>query len=316
MAFAFLDSRDIVAGFYPQYEQAVAGNYANALCMPFDSTREIETYSWLGQSSSMREWVGGRNEQSLSRFTQLVRNRKFENTLVIPREDLRRDKTSQLRLRVADLANKAADHPNQLLAALINSNPTAYDGVAFYATTHAESGSNQSNAITNSNVAALDVATPASPTADEFANILVGVAGYMYSIVDDKGDPMNGGAKNFHVLCSTAAQWSAAQRAVSLNNLTSGASNPVVGLQSQGINFSVTFDPRLTTLASATQFVVSITDSVMKPFIDQVEEPLYTQLLGEGSEEAFKNDRHLFGVQSTRAIAPGFWQKSVRCTLS
>lgn len=321
MGFQFLDSRDLVADFYPRYEQAVAGNYANLLSMMMNSDREIESYGWLGQASGMREWIGNRQEGQLNKFTQTVRNKKYEDTLYISVDDLRRDKTGQIAVRISDMAAKAADHPNQLLAAMLNSasgaGPTAYDGVAFYATTHTEGASGtQVNLVSSTQVPAADVVAAATPTATEMATILVQAVGYMYTLKDDKGDLINGGAKRFHILTTTAAQYAAAAQAIALGRLASGADNPTVALATQGISFALTLEPRITNWATNTQFGLSILDGASKPFIDQIELPLQTSLLGAGSEEEFKNDRHAFGLKSVRAIAPGFWQKSIRITLS
>jgi phage major head subunit gpT-like protein len=317
MAYTFLDSRDLVAGFYPVYEQARAGAWADMLSFRVDSDRAIEEYAWLGMSSGMREWVGGRNEGTLNRFTLTVANKKYEDTLAIQLDDLRRDKTGQIRMRIADMAQKAADHPNALLAALINANPTCYDGQTFFSATHSEGSSGtQLNALTATQVPSANVVTPTAPTATEMANVLLETIGYMYGLVDDKGDPINGSARSFHVLAPTAPIWAAIQQATSSLNLVGGATNPVMGLLSGGISITSTFEPRLTTLATNSQIVVSITDGATKPFIHQVEIDLETQYLGAGSDEELKNDRHLFGLKSIRALAPGFWQKSARVTLS
>ena len=317
MAYQFLDSRDIVAGFYPRYESSIAGAYFSSICVDIQSDRAAEEYKWVGQSPAMREWIGGRNIVPLGKASFDVRNKSYESTMLLPRPDLRRDKTGLLRMRVSEMADRAAENPQTLLAAVINANPLCYDGQNFYDTDHAEGSSGtQVNELGATQVPGSNVSDTAVPTAAEMAVILVQAIGHIYTIKDDKGNPMNGGARSFQILCSTSAQWAAATQAVNLTNLTSGASNPTLGLKANGISLSVVFDPRLTTLATNVQFVINILDSATKPFINQVELPMQTELIGEGSEFAFDNDAHKFGINESRAIAPGFWQKSFRVTLT
>src|SRR5687768_6459202 len=110
MGYALLDSRDIVAGFYPKYEASMNANWANEVGMVMQSDQETNNYVWLGQSAGMREWLGGRQEQVLNRFRYQLTNKIYEDTMAIMLEDLRRDKTGQLRIRIADMASKAAGH--------------------------------------------------------------------------------------------------------------------------------------------------------------------------------------------------------------
>ena len=105
-----LDSRNIVAGFYPAFDAAMASIWAPLISVEIPSDREVEEYTWLGQVPIMREWVGGRHEQVLNKYTHSVRNSVYEGTLAISVEDLRRDKTGQLRQRAADLGARTATH--------------------------------------------------------------------------------------------------------------------------------------------------------------------------------------------------------------
>lgn len=318
MAYSFLNSNDIVAGFYPRYESELAGQWAPQVGMLVQADLETENYRFLGQSAGLRQWLGGRHEQILNRFSFSLTNQKYEDTLALPVDDLRRDKTGQLRIRVGDMAAKASQHWNALVSTLITTNGNCYDGTAFYGTSHAESGTNQKNLLTSSEVAALDVVTATAPTATEMAQALVGVIGWFFSLTDDQGDPANGEARKFLVQVGTPALWGPALQAITLNNLTSGSvtiSNPLFGLiQGQGIDVQVQLNPRLSSITSS--FFVHRTDGAIKPFILQNELDLQTQLIGAGSEEEFKNDRHLFGIKAVRTTGYGAWAQSMKATLS
>ena len=69
-------------------------------------------------------------------------------------------------------------------------------------------------------------------------------------------------------------------------------------------------------LAYTTQFACFRSDSETKPFIMQEEAGVQVSALAEGSEEAFKNKRHLYGVSATRNVGYGFWQHGAHATFS
>jgi phage major head subunit gpT-like protein len=72
-------------------------------------------------------------------------------------------------------------------------------------------------------------------------------------------------------------------------------------------------NPRLTW---TTDFAIFRTDGRSKPFILQEEEGVTVQAIAEGSEEEFRNNRHLYGVKRICNVGYGLWQHAARCTLS
>ncbi len=314
--YALLDSRDIVSGFYPRYEKALADGWAAQVGMAIPSDSETENYKWLGQSPDLREWKGGRHEGTLNKFNFSLTNQLYEATLMMPLAEMRRDKTGQIRIRIDDMAVKAAAHWDSLLATLIDGNGLCYDGQNFFDTDHDESGSNQVNAVTVTQIPAANVSTAANPTPDEMADILVQMVGHFYTLTDDTGAPMNGGLRSFTILVGGSPFWASAFHAVSRDNLSSGASNVVKGLQSAGLTFRVVLEPRLTVLDAADQFVLIANDGPTRPFILQEEYALQTKILGAGSDYEFHNNGHEFGIDVSRKAGFGFWQKALRVTLS
>jgi len=312
-----LDSRDLVADFFPQLEAAMEKVWAPMLGKIVPSTRETEEYGWLGQVGTMRRWVSARHEEVLKKYSQTVRNFPYEYTLPISVDDLRRDKTSQIRERIGDVATRTATHWNLIVSPLINTadaatNGLAYDGQYMFDTDHNESGSNQSNNVTATEVPSANVTTPAAPTATEAANIINEVLAYMQTLTDDQGEPINQDITNVVIMVSKHTQASAFRSAVTLNMLTQATDNPVRGL---GVSFTVILNTRLTA-TDKIRFFAGAPNSTYAPIILQEEQGVQTQLIGPGSEEEFKNRRHLFGVSAVRGVGYGMWQKSVQVTLS
>jgi phage major head subunit gpT-like protein len=312
-----LDSRDVVADFFPKLEAAMETIWAPQLAKIVPSDRETEEYAWLGQVPTMRKWVGARHEEVVKKYSMTVKNDPFEATLPISVDDLRRDKTGQVRDKVGQLALRAATHWNQIASPLLNTgdagtNGLAYDGQFFFDTDHNESGTNQSNDLTATEIPSANVADPNIVTATEAANILTEALGYFMTLTDDQGEPINQDITNVVVMVTKATHFSAFNNAIRLNNLTQATDNPVKGTN---VNFSVILNTRLTQ-ANTIRLFAGEPGSTFAPLVLQEEEGVTTQLLGPGSEEEFKNNRHVFGVKAVRGVGYGMWQKSLFITLS
>ncbi len=316
-----LSSRAIIGRFYQTLEAGFDRSWASRVGMQFTSDQESETYKWLGMSPAMREWVDGRQAKGLRSNGITIENKEFEATLAIAVKDLRRDKTGQIMVRVDETADRANMHWERLLSILMLNGETGlcYDGSYFFAADHSEGDSGtQKNLLTASEVPALNVGTATAPTAAELADAIMGVIGYFYQIVDDQGEPMNGEARNFLVQVPVLTTWwGSAITAISanlLNKATGSLDNPMQGVAKQGVNVEVVANPRLNTLT--TSFQVFRTDGRAKPFILQEEEAVTMDALAEGSDEEFKNNRHLYGIKASRNVGYGYWQHAMKATLS
>jgi len=310
-----LGSRAIIGRFYNTLEASFGAAWIGKIGMKFDSDQESEEYKWLGMSPMLREWIGGRQANNLRENGYTIRNKKFEATLELAVDDMRRDKTGQIQVRIDELADRANDHWAKLMSTLIENGESTvcYDGQYFFDTDHSEGDSGtQTNDLTSADYSELNVTTPTNPTADELADIILKMIQHQYSFKDDKGEPMNEMAKNFLVMVPIP-YWAAALQAITKNNLNTGSGvreNPLVSDE-----FSVTLaaNARLTW---TTKLAVYRTDARTAPFILQEEQDVTMSAIAEGSEEEFKNDRHLYGVKAIRNVGYGYWQQAVLATLS
>lgn len=60
--------------------------------MTVPSTSRDETYGWLGQFPALREWTLPRQVKSLEAHGSTIKNRKFESTIEIGRDDIADDR--------------------------------------------------------------------------------------------------------------------------------------------------------------------------------------------------------------------------------
>ena len=268
----------------------------------------------------MREWVGGRAEKSLNKYSLTIRNHVYEATLPISVEDLRRDKTPQIRTRVSELAVRTATHWNSLCAQLLDDGEAgtsglAYDGQFFFDTDHDESGTSQSNDLTATEIPSANVSDASAPTAVEAANIITEVVGYAQTLTDDQGEPINQMPMNVIIFVTKAQHHAAFNNAVGLMNFTGGVDNPVQGLKKAGWTFEVQYSSRLTA-ENNIRFCFGDPTMGATPLIRQNELGVQTQLEGAGSHEEFTNNRHVFGVKAVRGVGFGVWQRAFFVALS
>lgn len=317
--YALLDSNNLKGLFNSMYEAEIAGNWAPTIGNLITSDSASETYGWLGAAPSLDELTGDMTEDQLSKFSYTLKNVEYAKAIKIAEKDLRRDKLGQIEMRIGEMAQKAQDHWNSLASTLIingnSSGYTSYDGAKFFDTTHAESGTNQVNALTNSHVAALDITTATAPTATEAAAAVTGVLGKFYELTDDKGDPINGSAKDFVVMVGTAALWAPLNQAIYGQALGAGVGDRVQALTGRnGITIDLVLNPRLS--AKTTQMYMFRRDSVVKPFILQEEVGVTPKVSTRDNDEYIKYNRFLFSVYTSRAAGYGRWQSAMMATFS
>lgn len=313
-----LGSRAIIGTFYETLEQQIGATWIPRLAMDFSSDQESETYKWLGASPVVREWIGGRLAKGLRENGLTITNKTFEATLKVLVDDLRRDKTSQILLRIREMADRVAAHPMSLISTLIKNgggtaNGLAYDGQLFFDTDHAEGDSGtHKNDLASGDYGVLNIGTPGAPTSNEMADAILAVLGHFFSYKDDQGEPINELAKQFIVMVPFG-MWGAGQAAVSANLLNTGSGGRDNPLLKMGVSLDVVANTRL---SATDQFYMFRTDGRTKPFILQNEQGVTISAVAEGSEHEFKEREHLYGVTVIRNVGYGMWQHAIRATLS
>ena len=313
---ANLSSRAIIGEYFRRLEQGAAG-WANQLSNSFTSDQAGEDYRWLGMSPAMREWVGGRMAKGLRDSGYTLQNKAFESTLEISVDDMRRDKTGQIMVRIAEHVDRANAHWARLLSSLIiaGESTACYDGQLYFDTDHAEGASgDQSNDI-SVDISALPVPATAhgsttAPAPEELMHAILEGAQKILGFLDDQGEPMNENARQFLVMVPTSF-WKSAITAVGAPTLAQGATNIIT--TADGFGFQVQVNPRL---SWTTKLAVFRTDGNIKPFIRQEEVPVQVSAVAEGSELEFERRVHRYGLYASGNVGYGYWQQSCLVTLT
>ncbi len=141
------------------------------------STTREEAYKWLGKVPRMREWIGDRVIQNLAAFDYTIKNKSWESTVSVDRDDIEDDTIGLYSPLVQSVGNAAATHPDEIVFGLLPDGFTklCYDGQYFFDTDHKDvDGPVQSNKGT----AALSHASYAAARSA------------MMALLDEKGNPL------------------------------------------------------------------------------------------------------------------------------
>ena len=303
---SLLTSRAVIGEFYHRLTIAPA-SWIDRYAMRIQSKQDTETYAWLGQVPTMREWIGGRLAKDLPEYRYSLKNKDHEATLEINVKDMKRDMSGQIMVRIGELAQRALSYPAKLISTLIvNGEATVgYDGQFFFDTDHVDAGSgSQSNDLT------FPAATGTVPTVPEMRDAIMASIQAIVGLKDDVGEPMNEGASTFEIMVPVAL-YATALSAVLLPVVDAGVAN-IIQAQNE-FKISVVPNVRLT---DATKFYTFRTDGQTKPFIIQEEEPIQVDAVAEGSELEFKERKHWYGVLWAGNVGYGFWQHAALTTFT
>ncbi|MHC4445639.1 MAG: Mu-like prophage major head subunit gpT family protein [Planctomycetota bacterium] len=264
------------------------------------STSDSETYKWLGTVPQMREWGTGRLAKGLRTESYSVENLKYEATVEVDRDEISDDQTGQIRIRIGELAQRAATHKDYMVAQLLINGATAgynsYDGVAYFSGSHVSGSSgSQDNDLT------YDATDANNPTTDEFKTALKQAIGEMLAFKDDQGEPLPLNVSGL-VCVVPPTMYFTALEAINAT-LISQTSNVL-----QGAARVVAFP----WLSASTTWYLLKNDGVVRPFIFQDREPVEFGALTENSEDGFKREKLLFGVRARYRMTYGYWQFAVR----
>lgn len=101
------------------------------------TTRETE-YGWLGKFPRFREWVGDRVINSLARHGYALRNKSYENTVEVERDDFDDDNLGIYGPLFRELGMQATTFPDEIVWPLLPGGfaTACYDGQYFFDTDH------------------------------------------------------------------------------------------------------------------------------------------------------------------------------------
>ncbi len=311
---SILSSRAVVGMYYEALAAANGIGWIDGVSNYFGSDQAAETYPWLGMPPALREWIGGRQAKGFSQNSIEIRNKHFEATLEVALKDLRRDKTGQLRARLAEFAQRGQSHFASLLSTLIVNGPSTvcYDGQYFFDTDHSEGSSGTLDNDIQTDISGLPVQTHGvvtAPSKEEMLQAIIASISQFFTFKDDQGEPINEDARSFLVMVPVGLAPAARSALSSTNDMGPGM------FSIDGYSVGLVVNPRLTAASWTDEFVTFRTDGSVKPLIRQEETEPVVKVKDENSEYAFDNDAIQIGIDTWRNVGYGRWQGAVLNTL-
>ena len=253
------------------------------------STNSEENYAWLEALPRVREWLGDRVVHNLKGAGYSIRNRKFECTIGVKREEIEDDALGIVRPRIEMMAADMAMHPDDLLDELLKGafTATCFDGQYFIDTDHPVGGVGDQAVASVSNKGT-GVLTP-----DNYGLARAGMIG----LTDASGRPVR---VNPGILAVPPQLEGAARRIVE-GELIEGETNIWKGTATVKVLPGLAGHPTWWFLFDASKPI--------KPFIVQIrEKPEFTALDRPDDEAAFMRDEFLFGTRARHTAGYGLWQ--------
>lgn len=141
--------KDLLTAYSAAFQGGLAaanGDWQKIATEVPSSTRENH-YAWLGQFPKLREWVGDRQVKNLAAYDYSIKNRKFESTVSVPRDDIEDDQYGVYTPLMREMGDAAKTHPDELIWDLLANGRTSlcYDGQNFFDTQHPVAGVNVAN---------------------------------------------------------------------------------------------------------------------------------------------------------------------------
>lgn len=280
-------------------------------------TGQIENYSWLGVTPSMREWIKERLIHQPQAFNLQIANRKFELTMGMALDLINNDKTAQAQKWLASYGMAYELWIVELVAALINQGTTlnSFDGVPFFSASHnyGKTGvfSNLLNSVASGNASAI---TPL-----EAANAINLAIETMKQFPDDQGRIIKNEMMTHVTLVAKAGTANAASLRVALSNkmLSSGAGmvdNPLQGQESVKINL-ITSGLITTANTKISVFRAQDDNGIPLIFQENINERMASVLSDPNSEYVIKNDAVMVGLKTVGGVGFGLPSDALQLTM-
>lgn len=270
------------------YNKAFEGIQTNyeRIATTVPSTTAATNYAWLGQIPQMREWIGEREIQNLSAYDYIIKNRKFEMTVGVPRDMIEDDQYGVYAPAFSSMGTEAAQHPDQLCFEALKNGFTekCYDGKPFFATDH-PSGEAGKTAAANMTHAKLDATSYQNARAAMM--MLTGDKGKSLNLVPD-------------LLVVSPANEHAARLILKADQIN-GTSNVLKDTAEILVATELADKPDMWFLMCTKKF--------LKPLIYQKRREM--KLVAKTKledENVFMRDEYIWGIDGRSNVGYGFWQ--------
>lgn len=262
------------------------------IAMLVPSSTGQNDYAWLNSIPGMREWIGERQINNLSSAGYSIRNRDFELTVAVDRNNIQDDNLGIYTPMFQQLGYSVAYSPDELVFTLLKNafSELCYDGKPFFAGNHRVGRKNVSN-VSNKKLTRAE---------------LRGAIAQMQSLTNDEGRPLrvfqlDGGSRK-PLLCVGPTNRANALEIVGVQTLPSGGANP----DYNAVEIEVI--PELVGDAADFWFLLDVSMPVRPLILQRRKEPEFVAKDDARDENAFAKKEFVYGFDDRKAAGFGFWQ--------
>lgn len=267
----------------------------NRLAMLVPSTTAIETYAWMADIPGFKEWQGERTVENLKSRAAQVTNKKYQDTIKIPREKLEDDQYGIYGSYAEMMGVAARKLPDELLAVLIKAAnaTTTWDGQYYFDTDHPVNMDDSTSGTQSNNF------TSTALTSANYASVRAAMLAYK----GESGRYMN---VTPNTLVVPPQLEKTAKEIVAAEIIPGSAANTTNGSNVMKGTADVIVIPDLAS-ASTTWYLADTTKPV-KPFVWQERTPVeFVPKFNPQDERVFWDDEYHFGGRIRGAAAHGLW---------
>ncbi|SKC68341.1 Mu-like prophage major head subunit gpT family protein [Maledivibacter halophilus] len=248
------------------------------------SSTAKESYKWLGKVPRMKEWISDRVIQNLSAYDYEIKNKDFEVTVSVDRNDIEDDSIGVYRPIIQEMGNSAAMHPDELVFPLLINGFTnkCYDKKAFFADDHKEG---KSGSQSNKSTYKLTLETYGDARAS------------MMSFKDDRGKPL----KVTPNLLVVPPQLESQARRILYSEQIEGTTNIYKGSAELLIAPELSINP-------TAWFLLDVSRPVRPTIFQQRKKPKFVSMTKESDTNVFMNKKYIYGADSRDNAGYGLWQ--------
>ncbi|MBK0062389.1 MULTISPECIES: Mu-like prophage major head subunit gpT family protein [unclassified Acinetobacter] len=260
------------------------------IAMEIPSSGAYVDHRWLGAFPQMKEWIGKKNIKKLDEYEYVVKNKSYESTIEIKRDDIEDDQIGIYGIQAQNAGAAAKKHPDQLVYQAVNTVFTAkcFDGQPMVSNNHKVGKSTVSNKGTKK----LSTATAAA------ADLSYGAGRQKMMEFEDESGESLGVIPN--ILLVPPALETVGKKLLTAEKLDDGSINPYVGTAKLVVS---------TRIKNPNYWMLLDTSKPVKPFIYQKRKA--ANLVKSTNPEApnvFLEGVFYYGVEARGNAGFGFWQ--------
>ena len=270
-----------------------------SIAMEAPSDGAEENYQWLGDVPGMKEWLDEKTLEKLMGFQYTIRNKDWESTITVDRNDIEDDRLGIYRPKLLELGGEARRHPDELVCTIRKAGAASlcYDGQYFYDTDHVIGKSGTlSNKLTGTGV------TLATVTAD-----FIAARAALRKFKNDMGKPFIRNSGKLQLQCTIPPDLEGVFEQLANATMIGSTDNVLKGA------FTYNVDQYL---SDVNDWYLDYIGGFIKPFVFQNRKsPEFVQLDNPNTTEmVFMRKKLAFGVEARYNVGYGLWQYSIMTT--